>query len=68
MLRAVLAGEPGPRRDIVALNAAGALVVADLAADLQDGLRLAFEAIDSGAARGKLEALRELSVSLAEAD
>ena len=68
VLRAVLEGEPGPRRDIVALNAAGVLLAADLAENLQDGLRLAFETIDSGAAREKLDALRELSITLAETD
>ena len=56
-LRAVLKGERGPLRDIVALNAAAALVAVDLAPDLKDGVRLAEETIDSGAARVKLEAL-----------
>lgn len=55
-LRAVLKGERGPLRDIVALNAAAALVAVDLAPDLKDGVRLAEETIDSGAARVKLEA------------
>ena len=49
-IRAVLAGEPGARRDAVLLNAAGALVAAGLADDLGDGLGLGAEAIDSGAA------------------
>jgi anthranilate phosphoribosyltransferase len=49
ILRAVFAGESGPRRDIVLLNAAAVLVSADLASDLPDGLRLASETIDSGA-------------------
>ncbi|MBI3097042.1 MAG: anthranilate phosphoribosyltransferase [Planctomycetes bacterium] len=54
----VLAGESGPARDLVLLNAAAAGVVADRAPDLRAGVRLAAESIDSGAARGKLEALR----------
>jgi anthranilate phosphoribosyltransferase len=48
---AVLAGEPGPRADIVALNAAAALYAADAVADLGDGLELARQTIASGAAR-----------------
>jgi anthranilate phosphoribosyltransferase len=52
--RAVLAGEAGPARDIVLLNAAAALTVAGLAADLAEGLVRAAEAIDSGAAEGVL--------------
>ena len=57
ILRGVLEGEPGPRRDIVALNAAAALWVAGAAADLREGLALARQSIDSGAAREKLEQL-----------
>ncbi|MGC8873262.1 MAG: anthranilate phosphoribosyltransferase [Chloroflexia bacterium] len=57
ILRAVLSGEPGPRRDVVRLNAAAALVAAGLASDLREGLRLAACSIDSGAARERLEAL-----------
>ena len=56
-IRAVLAGEPGGRRDAVLLNAAGALVAAGLADDLIDGLGLGAEAIDSGAATSRLDAL-----------
>jgi anthranilate phosphoribosyltransferase len=50
-LRAVLAGEGGPARDVVCLNAAAALVVAGAAADLRDGVARAYAAIDSGAAQ-----------------
>jgi len=53
----VLAGKPGPRRDIVLLNAAGALFAAGAAAGIEEGLALARESIDSGAARERLEAL-----------
>ena len=60
-LRGVLAGEKCPYRDIAVLNAAAALVVAAKAADLNEGIRLAAEAIDSGAAQAKLEKLIEVS-------
>jgi anthranilate phosphoribosyltransferase len=55
--RRVLAGEPGPYRDIVVLNAAAGLVVGGSAADLGAGVELAQAAIDSGKARGVLDAL-----------
>jgi anthranilate phosphoribosyltransferase len=59
--RRVLAGEPGPVRDIVVLNAAAGLVVADLATDLADGVALAQKAIDSGAAGDALDRLLAVS-------
>jgi anthranilate phosphoribosyltransferase len=55
--REVLAGKPGPARDMVLLNAAGALVAADAAADLRDGIALARKAIDTGAAAAVLDGL-----------
>jgi len=55
--REVLSGKPGPTRDMVLLNAAGALLAADAAADLRDGIALAAKAIDSGAAAALLENL-----------
>jgi anthranilate phosphoribosyltransferase len=51
----VLAGERGPARDIVVLNAGAALFVAGRAASVAGGIRLAAEAIDAGAARAALE-------------
>ena len=57
ILHAILAGEPGPRRDIVIANAAAALVAAGRASDFREGARIASESIDSGAARNKLDAL-----------
>jgi anthranilate phosphoribosyltransferase len=57
MLRGVLAGEPGAARDIVLLNAGVALYAAGVAPDIQHGITLATQAIDSGAAKGKLEAV-----------
>ncbi len=64
-LRAVLDGDTGPLRDITLLNAAAALVAADLAPDLKEGVRLAARAVDSGAARDKLAAFVKLTGSFA---
>ena len=55
--------EHGPHRDIVLANAAAALVAAGRATDFLDGVRLAQESIDSGAARAKLDALVAFSQS-----
>ncbi|KAB0669374.1 anthranilate phosphoribosyltransferase [Oryzomonas sagensis] len=57
IVRSVLAGEKGARRDIVLLNAAYALMAAGKAAAPAEGLALAAEAIDSGRAMGQLEKL-----------
>jgi anthranilate phosphoribosyltransferase len=54
-LRGVLDGKPGPYRDIVLFNAAGALIVAGKAKDLMDGVAKAAKAIDDGKARTVLE-------------
>lgn len=59
--RALLDGAPGAYRDAVLLNAAAALVVADKAGTLTEGVALARESIDSGAARSKVDALRRLT-------
>ena len=58
---AVFAGEPGPHREIVLLNAAAALVVGDRVDDLAAGVELAAAAIDSGAASSTLEGLARVS-------
>jgi len=55
----VLGGARGPRRDVVLLNAAAALVVAGRATDLRDGARQAAAALDDGRARAQLDRLRE---------
>lgn len=55
--RRILDGESGPRRNVVLLNAAAALTAAGASKDFAEGLKLAEEAIDSGAARAKLAAL-----------
>src|SRR5438876_10227060 len=57
----VFRGERGPRRDVVLLNAAPALVAAGAASTWRDGIRLAAESIDSGAALRKVEELREFA-------
>jgi anthranilate phosphoribosyltransferase len=56
----ILNGARGPGRDIVLMNAALALVAAGRAADFREGVKRAEESIDSGAARGKLDRLREI--------
>jgi anthranilate phosphoribosyltransferase len=56
IVRAILSGqELGPRRDVVLLNAAAALVAGDLAPDLAAGLGLARASIDEGRALARLE-------------
>jgi anthranilate phosphoribosyltransferase len=66
MARAVLAGEPGPHRDIVTLNGAGGMVVAGLADGLADGLEVARESIDAGHAAAALDRLVQTSNAPAE--
>lgn len=56
-LRAVLAGAPGPYRDIAVFNAAAALVIAGAAKTLAEGATLAAKSLASGAARDRLERL-----------
>lgn len=56
LIQGVLAGERGPRRDAVVLNTAAALCVAGLATSPLHGAQLAAQAIDTGAARAKLDA------------
>jgi anthranilate phosphoribosyltransferase len=55
--RAVLAGERGPRRDLVLLNAGGAIYVGGRAGSLAEGVEKAAEAVDSGAGKALLERL-----------
>lgn len=68
LARRVLAGEHGPHRDIISLNAGAALVVADLAPDLEAGIAAARASIDSGAAVGALNKLVEVSQREAAAE
>jgi len=57
----ILKGQKGTRRDIVLLNAAAGLAASGKAADLKDGIRIAVESIDSGAAMQKLEHLKQFT-------
>jgi anthranilate phosphoribosyltransferase len=63
--RDILAGSPGPKRDIAVVNAAPAIVAAGLAPGFVEAVRLAEEAIDSGRAAGTLESVVERSRDLA---
>ncbi len=67
MLHGVLNGEPGAARDIVLLNAGAALYAADVAADISEGIALATQAIDSGAAAARLTQFAALTRSLSVA-
>ncbi len=66
-LERVLAGEEGPLADIIALNAGAALYVGGAAASIAAGVERAREALASGAARARLEALRAFSAELRRA-
>ena len=66
IIRAIADGERGPRRDIVVINAGAALVAGGKARDLREGAEQAARAIDTGAAREKLDRLVALSRKLAE--
>jgi anthranilate phosphoribosyltransferase len=61
IIRAVLRGEKSPRRNVVLLNSAAALVAAGRADQIRGAVSLAAQSIDSGAAREKLEALVRFS-------
>ena len=61
IIRAILSGEKSPKRDVVLLNAAAALVAAGRADSIMDGLPAAAESIDSGAAQAKLNKLVEFT-------
>jgi anthranilate phosphoribosyltransferase len=64
--RAILAGEPGPSRDLAVLNAGAAIYAGGRADSIADGVRAAQEAIDGGAAQRTLDAYLGLSRELAE--
>lgn len=66
LVRRILEGETGPRRDVVLLNAAAALEVAGAASSLAEGLEVAARSLDSGAALAALE--RWVGVSRVAAD
>jgi anthranilate phosphoribosyltransferase len=64
IIRGVLSGVGGPRRDVVLLNAAAALYAAEMVESIADGVAVAAEAIDSGVAERTLERLVEFTRSL----
>jgi anthranilate phosphoribosyltransferase len=61
LIKRVFEGARGPHRDAVVLNAAGGLLAADKADSLKEGVKIAAEAIDSGKAKKKLQAMIEYS-------
>jgi anthranilate phosphoribosyltransferase len=61
IIESVLSGERGPRRDVVLINSAAAIVAGGAAETLKEGIRAAENSIDSGAAMKKLRELREFS-------
>lgn len=65
LLNAVLSGEPGAARDVTLANAGAAIYVSGLAKTVEDGVALAADSIDSGAARDSLEAFIKTTRRLA---
>ncbi|MBV8632680.1 MAG: anthranilate phosphoribosyltransferase [Silvibacterium sp.] len=65
LLDRIFGGEPGPKRDVVLLNAAAALMAAGIAGDLKEGVARGAEAIDCGGVAGVVGKLREFARSLA---
>ncbi len=63
IIKSVLQGQPGPKRDIVLLNAAAVMVAGGKASDLKAGLAVATESINSGRAFGKIGELARMSQS-----
>ena len=63
MLERLLAGEPGPRRDVVLLNVGAALLIAGRVTSLGDGIVRAAAAIDDGRAAAVLAGVREVSAA-----
>ena len=63
IIRAILGGETGPRRDIVLLNSAAVILAAGKARDLKEAVAVAAASIDSGAAREKLAALARVTTA-----
>jgi len=66
ILLKIFSGEAGPQKDSVVMNAAAALVTARVAKDFREGTELAADAISSGAAMDKLEALKEFQRDYSE--
>ncbi|MFA9459455.1 anthranilate phosphoribosyltransferase [Thiohalorhabdus methylotrophus] len=68
ILRGVLAGEGGPQRDIVLLNAGAAVYASGVTASLEEGVEAAARSIDSGAAKGKLDQLADFTQAARKAE
>jgi anthranilate phosphoribosyltransferase len=66
MLKGVLAGKPGPAREITVLNAGVALYTANIATNIAQGIELAKHAVDSGAAERKMQELVRVSQKLVD--
>lgn len=64
ILERIFEGEAGPRRDIVLLNAAAALLVSGLAANLREGIARCAEAVDSGAVRKTVASLQDFGCQI----
>jgi anthranilate phosphoribosyltransferase len=64
IITSIFDGERGPKRDIVLMNAAAALVVAGKTGDLREALSMAAEAVDSGRAKAKLAEIRKFTQSV----
>jgi anthranilate phosphoribosyltransferase len=60
ILKSIFEGETGPRRDVVLLNAAAVLVVSGLASNIQTGITLAAQTLDSGAVTRLVTALQSI--------
>ena len=63
-MRAILAGEPGPKRDMVLLNSGAALMAAGMTETIAEGIGTAAGVIDSGKALAKLDELVQLCTAL----
>ena len=65
IIRDVLSGQKGPKRDVVLFNAAAAFLAAGLDGHFKEGIKRAEDSIDSGKAMEKLEKLADLTHQLA---
>jgi anthranilate phosphoribosyltransferase len=63
MIQQIFEGQTGPRRDVVVMNCAAALVITDMAGNFRQGTEIAARVLSSGATREKLEKLRQFSGS-----
>ena len=61
IIRNILSGMKGPKRDIVLMNASAAILAGDIAGNFKDAMRLARESIDTGSAEKKLKELCKIS-------